>query len=222
MENLCLSKIASLRRVLESRSLGARKRRWKCSGIPGSFIRAQTVVIPESCGPTYWAYPYMLQKEAQTEDLRSAQRNSSWQHEAGRHPAGLSGEPMAARCSQALDTVVLSQSAIVSRRAVLEAGGEADCAGDPAGRDFLTSSILPVESVERRWRGSRDWSGPALVASRSTSRPAGACSCLEPAPKICLVCLPPPKIAAGWEAANCYLQPVHPQNTMCCRSLSAL
>ena len=193
-------------RVLEVRELGGPgKRRWREILVEYpeiSFGPGQFVMIRKDCGPTCWAYPYMLQRSTDRGFTVCAAENSSlYEAEAGTPLVvwGANGRAV----QPGVDTVVLSQSATLFLAApFLEA--------EPRCRQIVRTGIFwqavrPYSRWNRwrRWRGSWNWPGPALWWLRSTSPSCWSLRLPGTGPKICpLTCLPPPRSAAGWEAAR--------------------
>lgn len=164
-------------RVLEVRELGGPgKRRWREILVEYpeiSFGPGQFVMIRKDCGPTCWAYPYMLQRSTDRGFTVCAVENSSlYEAEAGTPLVVWGANGRAVR--PGVDTVVLSQSATLFLAApFLEA--EPRCRQivlcDPADRNFLESSpsILPVESVEEMARELELARPGAVVAALNVS-----------------------------------------------------
>lgn len=101
-------------RVLEVRELGGPgKRRWKEILVEYpeiSFGPGQFVMIRMDCGPTCWAYPYMLQKRTdQGFAVCAVEHSSLYEAQPGTPLVVWGANGRAVR--PGADTVVLSQSA---------------------------------------------------------------------------------------------------------------
>ena len=159
-------------RVLEVRELGGPgKRRWKEILVEYpeiSFGPGQFVMIRMDCGPTCWAYPYMLQKRTdQGFAVCAVEHSSLYEAQPGTPLVVWGANGRAVR--PGADTVVLSQSDTWFLAApFLEA--EPRCRQivlcDPMDREFLgkNPSVRPMESVEEMAR-ELEQTRPGAVAA---------------------------------------------------------